>query len=193
MAKNSFNKVLDFLKLNDPEEDWDDDDDLFKDDNYDDDDDDDYDDEALFKPRFKKKEKSSRSYDDDEESYGNNRPKPRSQKASNPSKLVSINSRNNRRSQVFVIKPQDISQAQTVTSYLKEGHLVVINMEGVEIHIAQRIIDFIGGACDALDGSIQGISNNIFIAAPSNIAVTGDLRDEILNESSISPDLNRPY
>lgn len=94
---------------------------------------------------------------------------------------------------MFVIKPQDISHAQTVTQYLKEGNLVVINMEGVEIHIAQRIIDFIGGACDALDGSIQGISNNIFIAAPSNIAVTGDLREEILNESSLSPNLNRTY
>lgn len=189
MAKNSFSKVLDFLKLSDPEEDWEDDD-LF-----DEDDDEDEEDDELFKPRFKKKEKASKSYEDedDEESYGNYRQKPRQQKASNPSKLVSINSRNNRRSQVFVIKPQDISQAQTVTSYLKEGHLVVINMEGVEIHIAQRIIDFIGGACDALDGSIQGISNNIFIAAPSNIAVTGDLREEILNESSISPDLNRPY
>ena len=186
MAKNSFSKVLDFLKLTDPEEDWEDDD-LF--------DEDDEEEEELFKPKRKPKEPPAKSYDedDDDEPYESRRTKARQQKASNPSKLVSINSRNNRRSQVFVIKPQDISQAQTVTSYLKEGHLVVINMEGVEIHIAQRIIDFIGGACDALDGSIQGISNNIFIAAPSNIAVTGDLRDEILNESSISPDLNRPY
>ena len=187
MAKNSFSKVLDFLKLSDPEEDWEDDD-LF-----DEDEDDDEDDiEESLNPLRRKKETSSRRFDDDDD-IEPKRPKIRQQKAANPSKLVSINSRNNRRGQVFVIKPQDISQAQTVTSYLKEGHLVVINMEGVEIHIAQRIIDFIGGACDALDGSIQGISNNIFIAAPSNIAVTGDLRDEILNESSIAPDLNRPY
>ena len=164
MAKTGMSKFMDFLKLSDPEEDYDDDG-LFDDDD-----------------------------EDEDEDYSPKRSRMRQPKtAANPSKLVSINSRNNRRSQVFVIKPQDISQAQTVTSYLKEGHLVVINMEGIEIHIAQRIIDFIGGACDALDGSIQGISNNIFIAAPSNIAVTGDLRDEILNESSISPNLNSPY
>ena len=186
MAKTGMSKFMDFLKLSDPEEDYDDDG-LF-----DDDDEDDEEEEFSF-PRRKKKEKPA--YDDDEEEeYSSRRSRLRQSKSTtNPSKLVSINSRNNRRSQVFVIKPQDISHAQTVTQYLKEGNLVVINMEGVEIHIAQRIIDFIGGACDALDGSIQGISNNIFIAAPSNVAVTGDLREEILNESSLSPNLNRTY
>lgn len=185
MAKTGMSKFMDFLKLSDPEEDYDDDG-LF------DDDDDDEEEEFSF-PKRKPKEKPA--YDDEEDDdYSSRRPRLRQSKSTaNPSKLVSINSRNNRRSQVFVVKPQDISHAQTVTQYLKEGNLVVINMEGVEIHIAQRIIDFIGGACDALDGSIQGISNNIFIAAPSNIAVTGDLREEILNESSISPNLNRTY
>lgn len=187
MAKTGMSKFMDFLKLSDPEEDYDDDG-LF-----DDDDDEDDEEEEFSFPRRKKKEKPAYD-DDDEEEYSSRRSRLRQSKSTtNPSKLVSINSRNNRRSQVFVIKPQDISHAQTVTQYLKEGNLVVINMEGVEIHIAQRIIDFIGGACDALDGSIQGISNNIFIAAPSNVAVTGDLREEILNESSLSPNLNRTY
>lgn len=187
MAKSGMSKFLDFMKLSDPDDDYDDDDGLF--------DDDEEEEEDFFLAKRKPKEKAVSSYDDDEEDdYASRRPKPRQTKAANPSKLVSINSRNNnRRSQVFVIKPQNLDQAQTVTGYLKEGHLVVINMEGIEIHIAQRIIDFIGGACDALDGSIQGISNNIFIAAPSNVAVTGDLRDEILNQSTVSPDLNRGY
>ncbi|MBR1599050.1 MAG: cell division protein SepF [Lachnospiraceae bacterium] len=187
MAKTGMNKFMDFLKLSDPEDDYDDDD-LF------DDDDEEEEDEEEFSFIKRKPKEKAPSYDDEDE-YDTRRPRMRQTKAAgNPSKLVSINSRNNnRRSQVFVIKPQDISHAQTVTQYLKEGNLVVINMEGIEIHIAQRIIDFIGGACDALDGSIQGISNNIFIAAPSNIAVTGDLRDEILNESSMSPNVNRTY
>ena len=185
MAKSGMSKFMDFLKLSDPEEDYEDDG-LF-------DDDDEEDDEEFSFPKRKPKEKPSYDDDDDDDDYQPKRPRMRQQKAANPSKLVSINSRNNRRSQVCVIKPQDISHAQTVTQYLKEGNLVVINMEGIEIHTAQRIIDFIGGACDALDGSIQGISNSIFIAAPSNIAVTGDLREEILNESALSPNINRTY
>ena len=67
----------------------------------------------------------------------------------------------------------------------------MVNMEGVELAPAQRIIDFIGGACYAIDGTLQAISANIFIAAPNTIEVSGDLREEILNESTVSPQLGR--
>lgn len=183
MAKSGVNKFMDFLKLSDPEEDFDDD--LF-----DDDDDEDY----YEPPKKKVKEKTSRSYyeeDDYEEDYALKKPKTKPVRTSSPSKLVSINSRNNNRSsnQVIVIKPQEFNEAQKVTDYLKEGRTIIINMEGIEVHAAQRIIDFIGGACYALDGSLQAISANIFIAAPYNIEVSGDLRDEILNETTLSPEL----
>lgn len=177
------NKFMDFLKLSDPEEDFDDDD-LF---------DEDEDEEYYEPPKKKARKKSEEAYYDDEfDDYTVKKPKAKPAKTSNPSKLVSINSRNNNRSsnQVYVIKPQEFNEAQKVTDYLKDGKTIVINMEGIEVHAAQRIIDFIGGACYALDGSLQAISANIFIAAPHNINVTGDLRDEILNESTISPELS---
>ena len=182
MAKSGMSKFMDFLKLSDDEEDFDDDG-LF---------DEDFDDDEYYEPPKKRvKEKPSKTYYDDEfeDDYAPKKAKPK--KASSPSKLVSINSRNNNRSssQVFVIKPQEINEAQKVTDYLKEGKMIVINMEGIEVHAAQRIIDFIGGACYALDGSLQAISSNIFIAAPMNVDVSGDLRDEILNESTLSPEL----
>ena len=141
--------------------------------------------------KMKKKARESYYEDEDYDDYAPKKPKAKSSKVSTPSKLVSINSRNNNRgmSQVYVIKPQEFNDAQKVTSYLKEGRTVVINMEGIEVRSAQRIIDFIGGACEALDGSLQGISEKIFIAAPHNIDVTGDLRDEILSEASLAPEL----
>jgi cell division inhibitor SepF len=74
---------------------------------------------------------------------------------------------------------------------LKGGQAIVINMEGIELSTAQRIIDFIAGACYSLDGSLQAISGNIFIAAPSEIYVSGDLRDELLSDASLSPELSR--
>ena len=61
----------------------------------------------------------------------------------------------------------------------------------VEIGQAQRIIDFIGGASFAVDGSLKAISNNIFIVAPGNIEVSGDLRDEIVSEDMLSPELTK--
>ncbi len=116
----------------------------------------------------------------------------------NNNKLVDFNNNKQQRSEsyrgkseVYVIKPHEISESQTVTDFLKEGKTIVINMEGLELAPAQRIIDFIGGACYALNGSLQAISANIFIAAPNTIEVSGDLREEILNESTVSPQLGR--
>lgn len=182
MAKSGMSKFMDFLRLTDPEEDFDDD--LF-----DEEEDDDY----YEPPKQKVREKAEPSYygEDDYDDYSPKKAKSRTARVSGPSKLVSINSRNNNRSsnQVYVIKPQEFNEAQRVTDYLKEGRTIVINMEGMEVHAAQRIIDFIGGACEALDGSLQAISANIFIAAPHNIDVTGDLREEILNDTTLSPEL----
>lgn len=182
MEKSGMSKFMDFLRLTDPEEDFDDD--LF-----DEEDDDDY----YEPPKKKSRAKAEPAYeeDDDYDDYIPKRSKAKPTKVSSPSKLVSINSRNNNRggNQVYVIKPQEFNEAQRVTDYLKEGRTIVINMEGIEVHAAQRIIDFIGGACYALDGSLQAISANIFIAAPHNIDVTGDLRDEILNDTTLSPEL----
>lgn len=187
MAKSGLNKFMDFLRLSDPEEED------FEDDLFDDEEEDFYE-----MPKKKMKDISSAKYyeedeDDDfiEEERIIKHQKAKSSKPTSSNKLVSINSRNNRsNNQVYVIKPQEFNEAQKVTDFLKEGKTIVINMEGIEVHAAQRIIDFIGGACYALDGSLQAISSNIFIAAPRNIDVSGDLRDEILNDSTLAPELS---
>ncbi|MBO4864754.1 MAG: cell division protein SepF [Eubacterium sp.] len=92
--------------------------------------------------------------------------------------------------EVYVIKPQEFDDAQTVTDFLKRGRAIVINMEGLQLEPAQRIIDFIGGACYGIGGELKAISANIFIAVPSSIEVSGDLRDEILSSTGISPNLS---
>ena len=86
-----------------------------------------------------------------------------------------------------MIKPRDFSEAKLVADLLRQGKTVVINMEDIVNPEAQRTIDFVGGACYAVDGTLQAISRNIFIAAPDDIEVSGDLRDEIMNESIVSP------
>lgn len=93
-------------------------------------------------------------------------------------------------SEVYVIKPQQFNDAQTVADFLKQNKAIVINMEGLQLENAQRIIDFIGGACYGLQGELKAISANIFIAVPNSIEVSGDLRDEILSNSAVSPNLS---
>lgn len=89
-------------------------------------------------------------------------------------------------SEVYVIKPQEIDDAQTVVDFLTKGRAIVINMEGLALEPAQRIIDFIGGACYGINGELKAISSNIFIAVPNSMEVSGDLREEILTSPTLS-------
>lgn len=195
MAKSSTKKsFLDYFKLNDSGDDFDDD--LFDEDDIDDEDDfDDYEPKAVQTTKASPYQSQKASYS------AATAPTQKKQKAvkqarnssSNNNKLVSINSSRAQYSSqhVYVIKPDEFDDAQMIIDHLRSGQAIVINMEGIELPTAQRIIDFIAGACYAVDGSLQAISGNIFIAAPNDIYVSGDLREEILGDSSLTSQFDR--
>ena len=114
----------------------------------------------------RKKKDLTESQEDDEDSQ---------------SRVIPFHGKEEEGESVKVIRPQTFNEAQIVADFLK----------GIEIGQAQRIIDFIGGASFAVDGSLKAISNNIFIVAPGNIEVSGDLRDEIVSEDMLSPELTK--
>ena len=65
-------------------------------------------------------------------------------------------------------------------------------MEGLDLDIAQRIIDFASGSCYAINGSLQKVSNFIFIITPSDVDVSGDFQ-EILNGAFDMPSLGNKF
>jgi cell division inhibitor SepF len=50
-------------------------------------------------------------------------------------------------------------------------------VEGLNVEIAQRIIDFASGSCFAISGNLQKISNYIFIISPANVDISGDFQN----------------
>lgn len=82
--------------------------------------------------------------------------------------------------EVCVKKPASVEDAREVTEALLAGTAVILNLEGLDIPVAQRIIDFSSGSCFALSGNLQKISNYIFIITPQNVDIFGDFQD-ILN------------
>ena len=76
--------------------------------------------------------------------------------------------------EVCMVKPTSMSDAKELCDILIGGRAVVINMEGVNLDLAQRVIDFASGACYSMKGNLQNISRNFFIVTPSNIGLTGD-------------------
>ncbi len=76
--------------------------------------------------------------------------------------------------EVCVIKPTSVDDAREITDTLLSNRTVVLNMEGLDVDIAQRIIDFTSGSTYAMDGNLQKISHYIFIITPQSVDISGD-------------------
>lgn len=158
------NKLMDTMRLTEN------DDDYF--------DEEDYEEEkpVVKKRSFSKRDEEMDDYRHEEES------KPRFLPRSSNNKVVQM-----RRSsmEVSLIKPTSMEDTREICDYLLAGKAVVLNMEGIHMEVAQRIIDFTCGATYSMDGNLQKISNYIFIATPSSVELSGDF-PELLADGSMN-------
>lgn len=175
-------KFLDIMKLSD-------DDDYDEDDFFDDDED-----EFEEKPKksfFKKSKKYD--LDDEEDDFFDEKPAKASASVNN-NKITQMRqpARRSANMEVCVIKPTTVDDAREITETLLSGRTVILNLEGLDIEVAQRIIDFTSGATFAINGNLQKISNFIFLVTPTNVDISGDLQD-LLNSSFDVPAFNARY
>jgi cell division inhibitor SepF len=92
--------------------------------------------------------------------------------------------------EVCVIKPTSVEDAREITDTLLANRTVVLNLEGIDVEIAQRIIDFTSGSTYAISGNLQKISHYIFIITPASVDISGDFQ-EIINGTFDVPINNR--
>lgn len=91
--------------------------------------------------------------------------------------------------EVCVIKPTSVEDAREITETLLANRTVVLNLEGLDVDIAQRIIDFTSGSCFAISGNLQKISHYIFIITPASVDISGDFQDLLAGSFDV-PSLN---
>ena len=84
--------------------------------------------------------------------------------------------------EVALVKPSVFDDAKTIVDDLLFGKAVVLNMEGINTEVAQRIIDFTSGATYSMNGKLQKISNYIFIITPESVSLSGEFQD-LLNSA----------
>lgn len=171
-------KFLDVMRLNDDDYEFDNED-------YD------YDEEEDYEVKEKKPSRRERKKEEEQQQTAATFDISEKQRQKQQNKITPIN-RNRRQGQpgmeVCVIKPTTIEDEIEITETLLNGRTVVINMEGLSVDIAQRIIDFTSGATFAMHGNLQKISNYIFLATPNGVDISGDIQG--LMESFDSPGLN---
>lgn len=154
-------KFLNYMKLNDEDDD-------FYDDEY-------LDDEEVETPAPRKAPvaKTKDVEDFDENRSVRKTPQP---------KVTPINKNMTRKvsgsgMEVCVIKPTSVEEAREITETLLANRTVVLNLEGLDVDVAQRIIDFTSGSCFAISGNLQKISHYIFIITPASVDISGDFQD----------------
>ena len=89
--------------------------------------------------------------------------------------------------EVCVIKPSSIEDAREITDTLLANRTVVLNLEGIEVDTAQRIIDFTSGSCYAISGNLQKISHYIFIITPASVDISGDFQEILSGSFEVPP------
>ncbi|QZY57140.1 cell division protein SepF [Crassaminicella profunda] len=82
---------------------------------------------------------------------------------------------------VVVYEPVEFEEVPKIVDNLKNRKPVIMNLEKLEPELAKKIFDFANGAVYALDGSIQKVSKGIFILAPSNVDIAGNINEELKN------------
>lgn len=88
--------------------------------------------------------------------------------------------------QVYVSSPESIESAREIAEQIKQKRPVIVNLERVEVKVAQRITDFLCGCCCAMNGNVQRIADKIFMIAPDNIDFAGDMAlQETLNQGDL--------
>ena len=95
--------------------------------------------------------------------------------------------------EVCIIKPTSVNDAREVTDTLLANSTVVLNLEGLDVEIAQRIIDFTSGSCYAVHGNVKKISHYIFVITPANVDVSGDISTHTGIDRNESSSLSMPY
>lgn len=182
-------RFLDAIRLND---DYDDDDEFY--------DDDFEEDEPKQKKRFFKKLEDD--YDDDQEDdYDIPKKKPFQTKKTAPaakpakpsSKITPMRKKAGSSSmEVCIIKPTTMEDTREIADTLISHCTVILNLEGIDVDVAQRIIDFSSGSCYSIGGSLQKVSSYIFILTPENVEVSGDFQ-EILSGAFDLPSIRSEF
>ncbi|MCF0124155.1 MAG: cell division protein SepF [Clostridia bacterium] len=157
-----FEKMLDAMHLTDE---------------YEDDDDELYEDEVEENSFFNKFKKEEEPEDKKTSRQVLNKPVDRDKTLKPAPKITPMRKQEKKGTtmEVCVIKPTSFDDAREISETLLADRTVLLNMKGLDLGIAQRIIDFTCGTCYAIDGNLQRVEDYIFIITPSGVELSGDL------------------
>lgn len=84
-------------------------------------------------------------------------------------KVVSLSQPNKMELLNFTMLSYDMTGE--ICGYIKNRKPIIVNMEKLVPHEMQRAVDYLTGACFALNGTVEKVTDNIFIFAPEHVNI----------------------
>ncbi|MFL6137638.1 MAG: cell division protein SepF [Frankiaceae bacterium] len=75
---------------------------------------------------------------------------------------------------ITTLHPRTYNEARTIGENFRDGTPVIINLTEMDDGDAKRLVDFAAGLIFGLRGSIERITNKVFLLSPANVDVTAE-------------------
>lgn len=97
------------------------------------------------------------------------------------SKVIPINAAVSS-SKMVITQPTCYDEVEGIGEYLKNKKSIIINLENVGKEDARRILDFMSGSAFMVEGTIQKVSNLIYLITPNNVEIQNDIEQSQYNK-----------
>ncbi len=77
-------------------------------------------------------------------------------------------------SRITTLHPRTYNEARTVGENFREGTPVIMNLSEMDDIDAKRLVDFAAGLVFATRGSIERVTNKVFLLSPPNVTVAAE-------------------
>ncbi|AGL15534.1 hypothetical protein L083_2024 [Actinoplanes sp. N902-109] len=91
------------------------------------------------------------------------------------------------RYQITTLHPTTYREARTIGEHFRDGVPVIINLTEMDEGDARRLVDFAAGLAFGLRGTIERVTNRVFLLSPANVQVTAEDKAKIAEGGFFTP------
>ena len=77
-------------------------------------------------------------------------------------------------SRITTLHPRTYNEARTIGENFREGVPVIMNLSEMDDNDAKRLVDFSAGLVFAVRGTIERVTNKVFLLSPPNVSVAAE-------------------
>jgi cell division inhibitor SepF len=81
---------------------------------------------------------------------------------------------------ITTLHPRTYNEARTIGEHFRDGTPVIMNLTEMVDSDAKRLVDFAAGLIFGLHGSIERVTNKVFLLSPANVEVAAEDKARIV-------------